>query len=131
MTTCSLPLPPSIKLQGQQRAASSSSASVIYCHRSLPSSTFRAHSWSGRCRATSPGPTSPPPESGPNSRKPPAPSSGVAANFTRFQDTVQIFFSVLFWMSLFFWSSAWDGKNNDRPNKGPRFLIGPSQMRIK
>ncbi|KAL2493461.1 Uncharacterized protein Adt_29089 [Abeliophyllum distichum] len=115
MASCFLPLPPSIKLQLQNQASSSSS--VIYRHPSLSSSAFKLNSWSGRCRATSPGPPSPPPESGPNSKKTPAPASG----FTRFQDTVQIFFAVLFWMSLFFWSSAWDGKNNGRPNKGPRF----------
>ncbi|KAL2516588.1 uncharacterized protein Fot_30559 [Forsythia ovata] len=119
MASCFLPLPPSIKLQLQNQASSSSS--VIYRHPSLPSSAFKLHSWSGLCRATSPGTPSPPPESGPNSKKTPAPASGVAAGFSRFQDTVQIFFAVLFWMSLFFWSSAWDGKNNGRPNKGPRF----------
>ncbi|CAA2942574.1 uncharacterized protein LOC111372179 [Olea europaea var. sylvestris] len=119
MAACCLPLPPSIKLQRQHQPSSSSS--LIYCHLSLQSSNFKPRSLCGRCRATSPGPPSPPPESGPNSKKPPAPSSGVAASFTRFQDTVQIFFAVLFWMSLFFWSSAWGGKDNGRSNKGPRF----------
>lgn len=37
------------------------------------------------------------------------------------KDTLQIFFAVLFWMSLFFWSCAWDRGNNGRPNKGSRF----------
>ncbi|CAI9786917.1 unnamed protein product [Fraxinus pennsylvanica] len=83
MATCCLPLPPSIKLQWQHQPASSSS--LIYCHRSLQLSNFKPRSLCGRCRATSPGP---PPESGPNSNKPPAPSSGVAASFTRFQDTI-------------------------------------------
>ncbi|WCJ40553.1 hypothetical protein M5689_021467 [Euphorbia peplus] len=48
---------------------------------------------------------------------------GIAATLSRFQDRVQIFFAVLFWMSLFFWASASDGKNNGsgRPNKGSRF----------
>uniref|UniRef100_A0A2P2PNA9 Uncharacterized protein n=1 Tax=Rhizophora mucronata TaxID=61149 RepID=A0A2P2PNA9_RHIMU len=45
------------------------------------------------------------------------------ASISRFQDRVQIFMAVLFWMSLFFWSSAWDGRNrgHGRPNKGSRF----------
>ncbi|KAK4590374.1 hypothetical protein RGQ29_020792 [Quercus rubra] len=53
----------------------------------------------------------PPPDSDP----PP----GLAASLSKFQDRVQIFLAVLFWMSLFFWASAWDGR--DRPNKGSRF----------
>ncbi|KAF2299675.1 hypothetical protein GH714_002333 [Hevea brasiliensis] len=39
---------------------------------------------------------------------------------SRLQDRVQIFLAVLFWMSLFFWASAWDGRNNGgRSNKDP------------
>uniref|UniRef100_A0A7N2LMR0 Uncharacterized protein n=1 Tax=Quercus lobata TaxID=97700 RepID=A0A7N2LMR0_QUELO len=45
--------------------------------------------------------------------------TGLAASLSKFQDRVQIFLAVLFWMSLFFWASAWDGR--DRPNKGSRF----------
>ncbi|KAK7255234.1 hypothetical protein RIF29_28640 [Crotalaria pallida] len=70
-----------------------------------------------RCRAATP----PPPRIDP----PPGNDSGkltgadLAASLSKIQDRVQIFFAVLFWMSLFFWYSAWDGRN--RPNKGSRF----------
>ncbi|KAF7135668.1 hypothetical protein RHSIM_Rhsim08G0213600 [Rhododendron simsii] len=67
-----------------------------------------------RCRAANP--RSPPP---PESKLPP--TEGPEATFARLQDAVQIFLAVLFWMSLFFWASAWDGRNDDRPNKGSRF----------
>ncbi|XP_051148044.1 uncharacterized protein LOC127263123 [Andrographis paniculata] len=74
---------------------------------------FRRNYWSGRCRAAVP-----PPE--PPSEKYRPSTSGLAATFTRVKDTLQVFFAVLFWMSLFFWSSAWDGGNNGRPNKRTR-----------
>ncbi|KAJ6427452.1 hypothetical protein OIU84_022949 [Salix udensis] len=47
---------------------------------------------------------------------------GIAATLSRLQDRAQIFLAVLFWMSLFFWASVWDGKNNGkgRLNKGSR-----------
>ncbi|CAL0325952.1 unnamed protein product [Lupinus luteus] len=67
------------------------------------------------CRAAIPPPhqTDPPPEN----------HSGhlqdLAASLSKIQDRVQIFVAVLFWMSLFFWYSAWDGRN--RPNKGSKF----------
>ncbi|CAK8574639.1 unnamed protein product [Lathyrus sativus] len=71
-----------------------------------------------RCRAAMPDP--PPPH---NSEQPPGNDStqlqNVGESLSKFQDRVQIFFAVLFWMSLFFWASAWDGRN--RPNKGSRF----------
>ncbi|KAI6689945.1 hypothetical protein NL676_026773 [Syzygium grande] len=54
----------------------------------------------------------PPPENG--SRR----FRSDAASLSRLQDSVQIFFAVLFWMSLFFWASAWDRRN--RPSKGSR-----------
>ncbi|EEF44794.1 uncharacterized protein LOC8282331 [Ricinus communis] len=64
-----------------------------------------------------------PPNSQPDPPPPEDDRKGIAATFTRFQDRVQIFFAVLFWMSLFFWASAWDGRNRggSRPNKGSRF----------
>ncbi|KAI4355745.1 hypothetical protein L6164_004490 [Bauhinia variegata] len=71
-----------------------------------------------RCRAASPGPPPPPrtdPPAGQDSRQ----LKGLIASLSKFQDRLQIFFAVLFWMSLFFWASAWDGRN--RPNKGSRF----------
>ncbi|KAH8520888.1 hypothetical protein Peur_039670 [Populus x canadensis] len=62
----------------------------------------------------------PPPQSDPPPGKDP---QGIAATLSRLQDRVQIFLAVLFWMSLFFWASVWDGKNNGRGrlNKGSRF----------
>ncbi|XP_058195875.1 uncharacterized protein LOC131312135 isoform X2 [Rhododendron vialii] len=88
----------------------------IHLHRSTPPSASNPC----RCRAVSPG-RQPPPESEPPNGKDPSPSEGLTATFARLQDTVQIFFAVLFWMSLFFWSSVWDGRNNNGPGKGSRF----------
>jgi len=47
--------------------------------------------------------------------------TGLQAVLSRVQDRLQIFFAVLFWMSLFFWGSAWDGRNSSRKKKGPWF----------
>ncbi|KAK4413935.1 hypothetical protein Salat_2806300 [Sesamum alatum] len=85
----------------------SSCASKINLRPSFPTTR---NSWLGCCRATSPQ-FEPPP------KKHPPPSSGLRALFSGFQDTLQIFFAVLFWMSLFFWSCAWDRDNRGRPNK--------------
>ncbi|KAK3427691.1 wiskott-Aldrich syndrome protein family member 2 [Eucalyptus grandis] len=60
----------------------------------------------------------PPPEPGPPSENGSRRLRSVAASLSRVQDSVQIFFAVLFWMSLFFWASAWDRRN--RPSKGSR-----------
>ncbi|XP_029129290.1 uncharacterized protein LOC114914921 [Cajanus cajan] len=68
-----------------------------------------------RCRAASPGPPLPP--SGNDSKH--LKGADVATSLSNIQDRIQIFFAVLFWMSLFFWASAWDGRN--RPNKGSGF----------
>ncbi|KAH1047955.1 hypothetical protein J1N35_038739 [Gossypium stocksii] len=57
-----------------------------------------------------------PPPSPPDSDPP-----GLEGKLSRFQDRARIFFAVLFWMSLFFWSSSWDGRNTGKPNKGSRF----------
>ncbi|XP_027344661.1 uncharacterized protein LOC113857115 isoform X2 [Abrus precatorius] len=73
------------------------------------STVLRRHS----CRAASPGPPPPPP--GNDSRH----YRDLAASLSKIQDRIQIFFAVLFWMSLFFWASASDGRN--RPNKGSKF----------
>ncbi|KAI3463408.1 hypothetical protein Pfo_020071 [Paulownia fortunei] len=89
----------------------SSSSFAINLHRSFPS---KRNSWLGRCQAASS-----PPE--PPSKKHPPPYSGVKASLARFQDTLQIFFAVLFWMSLFLWSCAWDGGDSGRRNKGSQF----------
>ncbi|XP_059641433.1 uncharacterized protein LOC132283504 [Cornus florida] len=95
-------------------------SSTLHFHRSFPIFPSNLNAWSGRCRATSPGPP-PPPLPDPPTGKDPTPSPGPAATLGRLQDTLQIFFAVLFWMSLFFWASAWDGKNTGKPNKGSRF----------
>ncbi|KAK4267546.1 hypothetical protein QN277_024315 [Acacia crassicarpa] len=72
----------------------------------------------GRCRASGPDTPPPPPRTDP----PPGDSSrqlqGISTSLSKTKDRVQIFFAVLFWMSLFFWASAWDERN--RPNKGSR-----------
>ncbi|XP_044484958.1 uncharacterized protein LOC123210579 [Mangifera indica] len=66
-----------------------------------------------RCLAASPGP----PPSDPHPQQDPIQLSG----FSRLQDRIQIFLAVLFWMSLFFWASAFDKRNNGRRNRGSRF----------
>ncbi|RLN43142.1 uncharacterized protein C2845_PM01G39190 [Panicum miliaceum] len=66
-----------------------------------------------RCRAAA-GP------SPPSSSEPPPPS-GWQERLSRLQDRARIFFAVLFWMSLFFWGSAWDGSNNSGGKKRQRF----------
>ncbi|ESW07745.1 hypothetical protein PHAVU_010G155500 [Phaseolus vulgaris] len=67
------------------------------------------------CRAASPGPPLPPSDKDSSHLK----GTDVGASLSKIQDRIQIFFAVLFWLSLFFWASAWDGRN--RPNKGSRF----------
>ncbi|KAH9610618.1 hypothetical protein KSS87_002178 [Heliosperma pusillum] len=60
-----------------------------------------------RCRAATPGP---PPDNEPR-------QIGMTARFSRLWDTMQIFFAVFFWMSLFFWASASDRNNLTRGNR--------------
>ncbi|KAL4195654.1 hypothetical protein AMTRI_Chr05g74350 [Amborella trichopoda] len=45
----------------------------------------------------------------------------LEAKLQRIQDGVQIFLATFLWMSLFFWASAWDGRNNNKPNKRSKF----------
>lgn len=40
---------------------------------------------------------------------------------SRFKDVAQVFVGVLFWMVVFFWASAWDGRDNGKSDKGSRF----------
>ncbi|XP_020101011.1 uncharacterized protein LOC109718928 [Ananas comosus] len=62
-----------------------------------------------------------------NSGAPPPPGgdsddlSGLQERISRVQDRVRIFFAVLFWMSLFFWASACDGRDKPRNKKKFRF----------
>ncbi|KAG9150944.1 hypothetical protein Leryth_003063 [Lithospermum erythrorhizon] len=72
-----------------------------------------------RCHVTTPTPPPPPPPPESESQPPSSPS-GFSTTISRIQDTTQIFLAVLFWMSLFFWASAWDGRNGDKRSKGPR-----------
>ncbi|CAA6665626.1 unnamed protein product [Spirodela intermedia] len=44
-------------------------------------------------------------------------SRSLLEAFSRSQDVLRVFFGVLFWMSLFFWSCAWDGRSSIGPNK--------------
>ncbi|KAB1218699.1 hypothetical protein CJ030_MR3G026579 [Morella rubra] len=92
-------------------------ASSLHPHR--PSLCFPSNPHSSRpcrpCQAASPGP---PQDSDPPSQSEKVTLTGFAASLSKFQDRVQIFLAVLFWMSLFFWASAWDGRS--RPNKGSR-----------
>ncbi|GAV87060.1 hypothetical protein CFOL_v3_30486 [Cephalotus follicularis] len=73
-----------------------------------------------RCLSASPDPPSSLPESDPPPPNDPSRLSGLVGTLSKFQDRVQIFFAVLFWMSLFFWGSAWDGRSGGRPDKGSR-----------
>lgn len=47
--------------------------------------------------------------------------TAMEAKMNRARDGVQIFFAVLFWMSLFFWASVWDSDDNKRSRKGGWF----------
>ncbi|KAG6669472.1 hypothetical protein I3843_01G238300 [Carya illinoinensis] len=79
-------------------------------HPYRPSPSFRSNPRVLRpcrpCHAASPGP--PPQDDS-------VPLSGLAASLSKFQDRLQIFFAVFFWMSLFFWASVWDERS--RPDK--------------
>ncbi|XP_048529723.1 uncharacterized protein LOC125508946 [Triticum urartu] len=57
----------------------------------------------------------------PSSEPPPPSPQDWQERLSRLQDTLRIFFAVLFWMSLFFWGSAWGGSNNSGGKKGQRF----------
>ncbi|CAA0827371.1 Unknown protein [Striga hermonthica] len=124
MATCSFSSPTSVKHHSapspiyncttantKSRALCFTASHKFNLHRSF---LFKRNPWSGRCYAA--GPPSEPP-----SEKSLAPISGVRSAFTKFQDTLQIFFAVLFWMSLFFWSSSWNGGDSSKQNKGSRF----------
>ncbi|GMH03631.1 hypothetical protein Nepgr_005470 [Nepenthes gracilis] len=85
------------------------------------SSRLNPSHWILRCGSGSPGPVPSPPQPDPPPVKSSKRFSGTAATLSRFQDGMQIFFAVLVWMSLFFWASAWDGRNNNiGRNKGTR-----------
>ncbi|CAM0901803.1 unnamed protein product [Alopecurus aequalis] len=57
----------------------------------------------------------------PSSEPPPPSPQDWQEKLSRLQDTARIFFAVLFWMSLFFWGSAWGGSNNSGGKKRQRF----------
>ncbi|TKY64564.1 hypothetical protein E2542_SST14462 [Spatholobus suberectus] len=98
------------------RTLSRSPAFSFSLHRQFqPLSSSSAALRLPRRLAATPGPPLPPSEDDSRHLK----EADVAAPLSKIQDRIQIFFAVLFWMSLFFWASAWDGRN--RPNKGSRF----------
>ncbi|KAL1809717.1 hypothetical protein ACET3Z_026707 [Daucus carota] len=88
--------------------SSSASIATSFIHVSNP------NAWSGTSRAATPSPPSPP-----DPDKLPTPPPGVPMTLSRFKDVAQVFVGVLFWMAVFFWASAWDGR--DKPDKGSRF----------
>ncbi|KAF9614969.1 hypothetical protein IFM89_021399 [Coptis chinensis] len=93
-------------------------SSTIHLHqRSFPGFSSKLSNSSAICFATNPG--SPSPGSDPPPEKHFVTTSSLGETFSKFQDKTQIFFAVLFWMSLFFWNCAWDGRN-DGPNKKSR-----------
>ncbi|KAG0495975.1 hypothetical protein HPP92_000666 [Vanilla planifolia] len=67
--------------------------------------------------AANAGPRPSPPNS--SSGKSPNFLNGVQAMLSRTEDRIRIFFAVLFWLSLFFWGSAWNGRDGDE-KKGRR-----------
>ncbi|KAJ8553626.1 hypothetical protein K7X08_024304 [Anisodus acutangulus] len=76
---------------------------LINVQSSLTHSYSYPNTSSGRCWATSAGPPSPPHTEPPNNEEDTSSSPGIMESFSKPQDTMQIFFAVLFWMSLFFW----------------------------
>ncbi|CAN4088505.1 unnamed protein product [Withania somnifera] len=97
------------------------SSLMLNLQSSINHSSFYPNTSSGRCRATSAGPPSPPQTEPPNNEEDSSSSPGIMTSFSKARDTMRIFVAVLFWMSLFFWYSMWDGKNDGRPNKGSPF----------
>ncbi|KVI06039.1 uncharacterized protein LOC112509444 [Cynara cardunculus var. scolymus] len=118
MLAATNPQLPSIQFMSSGNCSKSSVISASRRSSLLP--PRNSYFWLGRCGATSPHPPSPP-ESGPPPGEEEDSDSGSVASLSRFQESVQIFFAVLFWMSLFFWSSVWDGRKKGRSDKGPRF----------
>ncbi|KAF5190318.1 Sodium channel protein type 10 subunit alpha like [Thalictrum thalictroides] len=96
----------------------SSSLTFHHHHSFFGIHSKTSHLW-GVCYATNPG--SPLPESDPPPEKHSTTTSDIGATFSKVQDRMQIFFAVLFWMSLFFWKCAWDGRDDDDPTKKSRF----------
>ncbi|KAF5739096.1 hypothetical protein HS088_TW12G00295 [Tripterygium wilfordii] len=111
--------PPVAHFATLKYSSSSSGPSPLPClqnHRPPPYLRSNRYACLVLCSAASlppPGPNRPP-------QKDPSRLTGFTSSFSRFQDHVRIFFAVLFWLSLFFWSSAWDGRNNSRRDKGSR-----------
>ncbi|KAJ4953016.1 hypothetical protein NE237_029848 [Protea cynaroides] len=93
--------------------------SPCHLHLSFPGCTSQPYAFSYRRYSTNPG--HPPPESEPPFDNDLMSTAGLDATFSRFQDRVQIFFAVLFWMSLFFGACAWGEKDDGTPSKGSRF----------
>ncbi|KAK9098743.1 hypothetical protein Syun_025788 [Stephania yunnanensis] len=97
-------------------SSSSSSSSLGLLHNPRPLLGFPSRLRPDRCGlrlAATLGSESDPP--------PPPPPKGLDVPLSKIQDRVLIFFAVLFWMSLFFWACAWDGRSGNRPSKRSRF----------
>ncbi|GAB2222361.1 hypothetical protein Drorol1_Dr00013577 [Drosera rotundifolia] len=100
-----------------------SSTHGAHLHRSFLGFSSNPNFATRRCRVfpgptESPSPPQPdPPPANENQRSP----AGIGATLSRFKESLQIFFAVFFWLSLFYWSSAWDDKNKGGGNKGNRF----------
>ncbi|XP_042484067.1 uncharacterized protein LOC122064440 isoform X2 [Macadamia integrifolia] len=93
--------------------------SPCHLHLSFPGCTAQPYTFC--CRRYATNPDYPPPEPEPPFDNDLTSTAGLDATFSRFQDRVQIFLAVLFWMSLFFWACAWGERNDGRPSKGSRF----------
>ncbi|KAM0944912.1 hypothetical protein DsansV1_C11g0114051 [Dioscorea sansibarensis] len=100
---------------GAGQALPSCRTSVLFHHLSFSMLGRTCRRPPEPLQATAAGPPEPPPFRNDDSL------SGFEAAFSKIQDRVRIFLAVLFWMSLFFWSSAWDGRDGIRKNKGPKF----------
>ncbi|GAB2293622.1 hypothetical protein Dimus_027835 [Dionaea muscipula] len=105
---------------------SSSFSSLSLIHRTRPLHSFirfpsNRNLTTRHCCSCSPAPPEAPPQPDPPPVKIRKRFAGAAVNFSKFQEGMRIFFAVLFWLSLFFWASAWDGRDNGRKSKGNRF----------
>ncbi|KAL9254395.1 hypothetical protein AKJ16_DCAP10963 [Drosera capensis] len=97
-----------------------SSTHGAHLHRSFLGLSSNPNLTTRRCRVF-PGPTESPPPDPPPANENQGSAAGIGATLSRFKESVQIFFAVFFWLSLFYWSSAWDDKNKGGGNKGNRF----------
>ncbi|CAN1168124.1 hypothetical protein LINPERHAP2_LOCUS27650 [Linum perenne] len=107
------------------RLSSSSSSYSLYFHGGCRNPNLYLHPRRFRRRnfaqLTPPQPDPPPPD------EKPLTLTGVVESISRFQDRVMIFSAVFVWMFVFFWYSAWDGRNKGGGGGG----FGMSNKRSK